>query len=316
MLAELFGSASRERLSPASQEPFTRPRRDAAFAARPRLLELREDLLNAARQARPRKRLWGEPPVFFFDPARQAELKEARPAAPAMEVHPLAGRLAQEVAELCESVEVRQAARAIPGLREAAALLPVARDLAALLAIADEETVLALHPSLRAGYRLSVSGVANANQFQLLMLDALADEGLAPALPSRFASACRDSWPTTPAGIPMVAELPFQLLRPEALRTDGSIDEGFESCGHWLWGGEALAVLPRIDGERVIILGKPAYRRTWEVERRFPTMAAEVALLDILSPFQVAERLGRIVGQTVSVRVHQKRGEPALARAA
>ena len=287
---------------------------DPAFAARPRLARLRDALEQVVRSlARRRPNRWTEPPVFFFCPQRQAELEAARPAKPRHDrFADLAGRIAAELAELFASVEVRRAARAIFGLREAAAALaphlPAAKDLAEVLAVPDDETVLVIEPAARAGWRVLVRGVADADQFQLLLTDAgtgVPADGLLPGPPppARLAAACRDADPLIPAGVPMVAEARFQFFRPSAVRPDGSLPGGFRGSDHWLWGHEPLAAVPRVDGERVVLLGEPAFRRTWEVERRFPAMPAELRLLRVLSPFQVAERLSRLAGQPVPVRV-------------
>ena len=286
------------------------PRLDVAYAARPRLLQLRDSLRAAFREQRPRRSAWGEPAVFFFDRSRQLELEAARPAKSTGQSHPLTEAIHREIAALCASLDVRRTARALAGFREAASLLPVSKPLVELLDIPDDETVLVLHPGLRLGYRIHVRGVADANQFQVLALATLNEENVpAPVLPSRFASTCRDADPAIPAGVPMVVELPFQLLRPGAVRPDGTVAEGFGSCEHWLWGWEPLANAPRVDGERVVVLGTPGYRTMWEVERRFPALAAEAELLQVLSPFQVAERLGRLVGRPVPVRQAVVRGE-------
>lgn len=276
---------------------------DPAFAARPRLARLR-DALAAVRNCPPRRPVrWGEPPVFFFDPARQAELEAARPAPAARDrFDEVSGLIAAELPGLFASVEVRRAARAVAGLREVAAalapLLPAVKELADLLAVPDDEAVLVLDPANRTGYRLFAHGVADADQFQLLFLDALGDS----RLPARFAAACRDADPVTPAGVPMVAETRFQFLRPSVLRPDGTVPTGFRGSDHWVWGHHPLASVSRIDGERVLLVTEPAFRRTWEVERRFPAMAAEVRLLRVLGPFEVAERLGRIAGRPLPVR--------------
>jgi hypothetical protein len=297
---------------------------DPAFAALRRLARLR-DALAAARRAAPPPDRWGEPPVFFFHPARQAEYFAARLHKPGPDPYrELADRIAAELPALFASVEVRRAARAVAGLPEAAAALapdcPAARDLADLLTVPDDEAVLVLHPALRAGFRLFVRGVADVAQFHLLLLGAVTGDpadGLLPGppLPSRFRAACRDVNPVLPAGVPMAAEVRFQLFRPSAIRSDGSVPGGFRGCDHWLWGHEPLAAVPRVDGERVVLLGDPAYPATWEVERRFPAMAAEAELVQVLGPFQVAERLGRLAGTPVPVRPPEQTSEP-LTRAA
>ena len=254
---------------------------DAAFAARPRLVRLRDALraLHPPRQSR-----WGEPPVFFFDPARQAELDAARPRA-VQPPHPVAELVAAELPGLIESVEVRHAARAVPGLREAtaaaASFLPAAQELADLLAVPDDETVLVLHPADRTGWRVAVRGVADAGQFQMLFLEATA--------------------------------LRYQCFRPAALLPDGSLPGGFRGSDHWLWPHHPLAAAPRIEGDRMILLGEPAFRQTWEAEPRFPGLAADVQLLEALNPFRVAERLSRLAGRPVPVHTP---AVPALAKAA
>jgi hypothetical protein len=70
-----------------------------------------------------------------------------------------------------------------------------------------------------------------------------------------------------------------------------------------------------VEGERVVLLGPPPYRATWEVMRRFPALPAEVQLLDVLSPFRVAERLGRLAGRPVPVTLPAE-PKPRLAKAA
>jgi hypothetical protein len=283
---------------------------DPAFAALPRLARLRDALTTAVRNRPPRRPdRWGEPPVFFFDPARQSEYEAARRSIPALpdRLADVAERIGSELPGLFASVEVRRAARAVAGLREAAAALapelPAAKELAHLLAVPDDESVLVLDAADRTGYRLFVRGVADADQFQLLLLEALGEEGLlSDPPPARFAAACRDTDTVTPAGVPMVAEARFQFLRPSALRPDGTVPAGFRGSDHWVWGHQPLASVPRVDGERVLLVTEPAFRRAWEVERWFPAMAAELRLLDVLGPFQVTERLGRITGRPVPVR--------------
>jgi hypothetical protein len=296
MLAELVRSRSGERAAAAT---------DSAYAIRARLAALRDDLLALRREKRSR---WREPALFFFHRSRQLELEAARPH-PTL-TDPLCERIAREVFTLSESPGARQAARSVPGLREALANVPAAKPLAQLLAVPDDEIVLVLHPDRRAGYRLSVRGIATVHQFQVLMQSALGEP-----MPSRFASVCRDAEPRVPAGVPMVVNLTHQCFRPAALRTDGTLPEGFDGCDRWLWGWEPLAAAPRIDGERVILLGEPAFPQMWEVERAFPAMAAFAELESALSPFQVAERLSRLAGATVPVHPAQIR-HSALAAAA
>jgi len=244
---------------------------DPAFAARPGLVRLR-DALRAAAPARPARRTWKEPPVFFFDPARQAELDAARGPLPAAPRHPLDAHVAAELPALVESVDVRRVARTVPGLREAAAALaprlPAAKDLADLLAVPDDEVVVALDPARGVGVRLLVGGVADVGQLQTLLADA-APEWI-DRRPARW-----------------------QAYRPAALRADGTLPTGMGGCEHWLWWHEPLAAVPLVRGERVLLLGPPACPATWDAAVRFPELAATLTVLAELTPAEVAARLGR-----------------------
>jgi hypothetical protein len=179
----------------------------------------------------------------------------------------------------------------------------------------DDEVVTVLHPGLRTGFRFVVRGVVDIGQFAILFADAANELLPGPQLPRRFVAAYRDVDSTSAAGVPMVTEARFQMYMPAALRADGSLPPGFAGCNHWLWPNTQLANVPRIEGERVVLLGPPAYRATWEVSRRFPAMVADVRMLDELNPFRVAERLSTIAGNPVSPTVPREQ-EKILAKAA
>jgi hypothetical protein len=285
---------------------------EPAYDARPRFTQLRDELAAMVSARTPGR--WKEPPLFFFDRRRQAELETARSPSSVEPFAEVSNRIAAELPALCASVEVRRVARAIDGLHDAAGVLAVAchaaRDLADLLAVPDDEVFLVLHPAGRAGFRLVARGVADVGQFHILIANALV--GGQP-MPERFVAACRDVSPATPAGVPMVAEARFQMYAPAALRPDGTLPAGFGGCEHWLWPAMALATVPRIGGERVVLLGPPAYSATWDVARRFPAMPAELRVIETLSPLRVAECLASLTGQPLAATLQR---EPALSNAA
>ena len=252
---------------------------------------------------------WKEPPVFFFDRRRQAELEAAQRTPPADPFADLAAAIVAELPDLFASVEVRRVARAIDGLRSAAEILapvcPAATDLADLLAIPDDEVFLVLHPERRAGFRLVARGVADVGQFHILLADAVTGDPAAgflpgPPLPTRFVAACRDVNPATPAGVPMVAEARYQLYttgRAPDRRHDARRDLAVANTGsgprcRWHRSRESTASASSF-------LAAPAFAMTWDVSRRFPALAGELRLLEALSPFRVAERLERLTGRAL-----------------
>jgi len=291
---------------------------DRAHDAAAALIQLRDQLLDSIAARGPGR--WKELPVFFFDRRRQAALNLARPCAGNASHPDVDASIAALMPDLFASIEVRRVARALEGLRVAAEKLaaecPAARRLADLLAIPEDEAFTVLHPEQRTGFRLLTRGVADIGQFHVLMVDAVTGEPAAgflpgPPIPARFIAAYRDVNPATPAGVPMVIRARHQLLAPSALLPDATAPIGFAGCEHWLWPAMPLSAVPRVDGERVIVLGAPAFDMTWDVMRPFPELGAKVQLLETLSPFRVAERLSRLFGRETSAQ-----GAPASSQAA
>jgi hypothetical protein len=245
---------------------------DRAFAARSDLARLRDGLVRAARE-RPSR--WGEPAAFFFDAKRQAELVAARSPRPEPHVE-LTAHIRDRMPDLIESVEVRRVARATAGLRAAADALaprlPAARDLSELLAVPDDEVFLAVAPEGRVGVRLHVRGAARVADLHSLLA-------------------------------PVFGYEPLQLFRPAAVQPDGTLPAGVAGCGHWLWPTQPLAAVPRVGGERVVIVGPAAVTSAPDAEPRFPGLVVECELVQTLSVGQVAAALERLCGVRPAVAV-------------
>jgi hypothetical protein len=297
---------------------------DAGYEALHRLTQLRDFLASVPVNILSR---WKEPRLFFFDSQREAERKASCPALPPLPPDAFAAvsnRIALELPSLCESVEVRRVARTIEGLFAAAQIIApmcaAAKSLTELLSIPDDEAILVLHPESRAGFRATVRGVADVGQFHVLMAAAIsADGGLGiPSgrpVPDRFVVACGNSGPPIPAGIPMVMEARFQLYTPAALSADGTLPSNFGGCDHWLWPNSPLASIPRISGERVVLLGPPAFQTKWDVSLLFQRMPADLSVIESLGQFRVAEKLSQLTGKPVTPIPGRKR-ERELSKAA
>jgi hypothetical protein len=169
-----------------------------------------------------------------------------------------------------------------------------AKDLADLLAVPDDEVVRVIHPAAGAGFRVRVRGVSDLGQFQVLLADAVTGPPARGLLPGprpdeAVLRAYRDG--VAEADEPPVAEPRFQLYRPSALRPDGSLPGGFAGAADWLWPTQPVGSAPRIDGERVVLLGEPVVRGGWAAERRLPRVAGELAVLEVMSATAVADWL-------------------------
>jgi hypothetical protein len=255
---------------------------DSAFAARPRLVRLFGSLTRALAAAQ--RGRWNEPPAFFFNPARQAELETAR-AAPPGQADEHTALITAELPFLLASVELRRVARALGLAAPARALAPrcaAARDLADLLAVPDDEVFLALAPAERTGVRLYLRGAADVAQLHRL---------LAPLVPPRD----------------------FQLFAPAALRSDGTLPHGFDGCASWLWPSQPLCCIPRVNGERVVLIGPATVRPAPNVEPRFPLLSAECEAIETLNPFQTTDLLVRLCGTALPVLAGSAAGSVARA---
>lgn len=302
--------------SAASKQP------DLARLARPFLDRLRDALADSARfvsaNRQAARRAWGVPPLFFFDRAVQAAWDADRPvprrSAP-FNQDGRSQRMSEELAAwgrlptllddalslLSADVGVRNVARATTGLRQAAAAVarvhPAAGTLLDMLAVPDDQVVLAIDPAARVGVRLLIRGVADVNQLHVLLADRM--PGRLPD--ARIVDAYLNADPDPEAAV-MTAR--FQLLHPSALNADGTLPAGFAGSDHWVWGEQCPSVLPLEDGERVVLLGEPAYAATWEVRRKFSGMAAEVETIELLGRGRVerwlAARCPRLLRPTAA----------------
>ena len=300
---------------------------DVAFAALPLFDRLRDALRGAARFRdhcrRAGRGRWGVPNLFFFEPDLQLEWEAVRPArdrvptaviAAVSRRDPAGVRACVELAELADDAltilaagaDARHAARAVPGLAEAAAGLaadhPKARQIAAALAVPDDEVVRVIHPAARAGFRVLVRGVTDISQFHVLLTDAVTGDpgrGLLPgARPDpRVVAAYRDG----PAdGSEPVAVARFQLFRPQALSPDGTLPPGFAGSDDWLWGPEPLTAVPRVDGERTVLLAEPTVRASWEAVRRLSWLNGELDVIEVMTAAEVTGWLEARTGRRLT----------------
>lgn len=292
------------------------------YDAIPHLTRLRDRL--ATTLAASLSSQWKEPPIFFLDQRRQAELAEARQTGPINPFDEISATIAAELPTLIASIDVRRVARAIDGLHRAAQTLGMkcsaAKELADLLAIPDDEVIVVLFPAQQMGFRFAIRGIADVGQFHILLANAFAADSAARFLvdrpfAERFVTASRFANTSMPAGVPMVAEARFQLYGPAALQADGSLPSGMGGCEHWLHPTMPLCSVPRSHGEGIVLAGPPVFLATWEVPRRFPSLPAELRTIETLSPFRVAERLTRLAGRPIAP-VFRRTQAPELSKTA
>lgn len=195
---------------------------------------------------------------------------------------------------LSRSATLRRAARALPS----AAADPWLRGLSQVL---DGEELLVLHPGLRRGYRVRISGIATNFQLHTLLAGAIMVDPAEDWRPGRrpdprVVAAARDQ-PVDPAADTVHAA--FGMASWQALQADGTLDGDFDTSAHMIANEGIPADIPLFERQRVLLLGPASYPRAWNAGRRFPKMHADLRVLETLSPEAVQRWLTRIIRAAV-----------------
>jgi hypothetical protein len=200
------------------------------------------------------------------------------------------------VAMLSVSRNARQRARERTDLRAALSELAPIHDwssfVANILVVLDDEEVIVLHPGLRRGYRVQISGIADNFQLHTLLVGDPRAGWLPGERPDpRVVAAARDQEvaPGTPD-----ARGAFYLFNWQALQSDGSLPNGPQQAAKWIWNEGTPADITRFEGARVVLLGPPSHTRAWSPGRRFMGMPGELHVIEVLSPETMQDWLNRM----------------------
>jgi len=187
-----------------------------------------------------------------------------------------------------------------------------------MLRVLDNEPLLVLHPGERAGYECRISGISSNFQLHTLLADALIREEPAPSKSGGLLAKLFGAKGQTPStsrwltgtrpsdaivavakgnGPQKIGETSlgvWNLYNWQGLSTDGILNEDAEGRGSWIWNEGCPADIEKFDGVRTVLLGKPAYTRTWSTTRDFGGLMASLVVERTLTEVEVDERLRRI----------------------
>ena len=168
------------------------------------------------------------------------------------------------------------------------------RLFAQMLRAPDDLVLVVLHPDQGRGYRLRASGVTDLAQLQVLLGGLLIGEeaeGLLPGHRPCEAAIRACGYGVLPLVAPEVVAI-WNPLAPAALSSAGLSDES----GHWLWGENSTATIPRWEGTATLLLGPMPYQRSWQARRSFEELPGKLVLEEILpraTASQLLEQLAR-----------------------
>jgi hypothetical protein len=234
-------------------------------------------------------------PVDQFGPQVAAQMPDTAGAWNALDALGLG-----VIAMLSRSVDGRRQARENQELLEGLAAVGEAHPrigwLNMLLSVLDGEELLVLHPGEKRGYRVRIRGLADNFQLHTLLADALIGKPSQGWLSGRrpdplVVAAARDR-PVHPSSA--TAEGAFNLWNWTGLQADGALPEGMGGSDDWIWNEGMPADIVPFEGRRIVLLGPPAYPRTWNAGRRFDGMVGELTVLEKLPAAAVADWLARL----------------------
>jgi hypothetical protein len=144
-----------------------------------------------------------------------------------------------------------------------------------LLLVLDDEPLTVLHRPTGRGYHVAISGIGDNFQLHTLLAARLIGdeaEGMLPGQPPTAAmiAAATDGSDLTPAG---------------GLTGQFNLVDGY---GQWIWNEGRPADIPRLEGERVVVLDPPPYPRTWNAGRAYPLMHPALTVHRTLTADEVA----------------------------
>ncbi|GAB3209102.1 hypothetical protein GCM10027294_22140 [Marinactinospora endophytica] len=160
-----------------------------------------------------------------------------------------------------------------------AAFLPEFDEVGALARMSEAASALVLDRASGRGFRVRFDGIGDNFQLHTLLADALIGaegRGLAGERPA-------PSWVAAASG---------GEIRPEEIVTGWWNLTAAD--GSWIWNEGVPADIPEADGERVIVLDEPPYRRTWNSVRRHPHVQGWLEVVEEIGAEEAAAWWQRI----------------------
>jgi hypothetical protein len=208
------------------------------------------------------------------------------------------------ISMISRSKELRSTLRKTPALRDELEKIDAQHFLVMLLHVLDDEPLVVLHPELRQGYRMKISGISDNFQLHTLLADALIGFWkLKGTRPHRsVVQTARGFGPQeNPLSVQGVWDLcPWMALQPDfALPRLG---KGMLPAEMMIWGEGVPSDIPKFEGTRTILLGPPSYGRGWSANRIFSGLQASLETTGALDQAEVQGLMSRILEAKKALR--------------
>ena len=165
-----------------------------------------------------------------------------------------------------------------------------------MLSVLDDEPILVIEPRTGLGILGRISGVVDNFQLNVLLMDGFPNPGLMAGrrVPQRVADVARGTGPQqTEDTVTGVWNLhTWRAVGPDLQLPD---PDDLAASAEWIWNEGSPADVPVFQGRRVVLLGPPAYARTWGSQRVFAKLPARLECERQLTKDEVADWLRRMV---------------------
>ncbi|NUQ61738.1 MAG: hypothetical protein HUU20_04570 [Pirellulales bacterium] len=201
------------------------------------------------------------------------------------------------IAVFAASSEARAAARL---LRDWAAQISDYHEaghwLRLILSVLDNEPVVVIEPERSLGILGRISGIVDNFQLNTLLMDVFPRSGLfsRSRVSQRVADVARGRGPQQTEDI--VTSV-WNLYTWRAIQPDLTLPDPKDhaSSAFWIWNEGSPEDIPLFEGRRAVLLGPPSYPRSWQSQRTFGGLSAEVICEQSLKKDEVRHWLQRML---------------------
>lgn len=169
---------------------------------------------------------------------------------------------------------------------------PAAGWLSRIVRVLHNEPILVINAEHQTGFMGRISGVGDNFQLHVLLMMAFfkRHDGKPRSLGSITLTPDNDQ----PSYVGRWNMYSWKGFTPE-----GRVSKEYQGGANWIWGEGAPADIPEFEGRRVIVLGPPAYDRSWNGGLTFPQLTPTLTVDDILEPDEVASWMSRMIGRPI-----------------
>jgi hypothetical protein len=167
-----------------------------------------------------------------------------------------------------------------------------------ILSTPNGEPILVIEPASQQGFLGTMTGVVDNFQLHTILMDVFPQQ---PPAQQRVAQQILDvALGNGPQQTDDSVTGIWNLYMWTALQPNGQLPlpDDKDSSQHWIWGEGHPQDIAIFQGYRVVLLGPPAYTRTWTSQRMFSALPAQITRDQLLSPAEVTQWLQQMAAAT------------------